>query len=190
MQVWSYVIVVDDGGAPNFERPATTLAICKPSIRRKAKVGDLVIAFTGQSLCWEPHAVRWAGIVAESLPFKDYWDDPRFQNKKPNVARTKPDNIYYPKGSELLQIKNEKHGPKNVTTDLRGERVLIFKPSWKFNYTSPDAVLPEKFGLRITGVRRGHRKRTISPAQWCELKAWLDSAPRDRQVQNLSGRDC
>jgi hypothetical protein len=54
MIVWSYVITVDGGGAPNFLPPATTLTLCKPKIRQRARRGDLVIAFNGQSLHPEP----------------------------------------------------------------------------------------------------------------------------------------
>ncbi|MFG1463139.1 hypothetical protein V5F77_09555 [Xanthobacter sp. DSM 24535] len=54
MNLWRYVITADNGSAPNFESPATTLAICKPRIRRHAQVGDLVVAFAGGP---------WGGIL-------------------------------------------------------------------------------------------------------------------------------
>jgi hypothetical protein len=171
MKVYSYVIVVDDGGAPNFEAPFTTLAICKPKIRHHAEPGDLVIAFTGRTLGPEPHAVRWAGVVAERLTFAEYWRDVRFAGKKPGAA-IMPDNIYSPRGAFLDQIKNEKHDQGNIATDLGGEYVLVFKQSWYFGPTT--SVLPQKFGLRIIGGRRGNRVTTISNEQWCELKEWLD----------------
>jgi Nucleotide modification associated domain 2 len=179
MKVYSYVIVVDDGGAPNFERPFATLAICKPKIRLKAEPGDLVLSFTGRSLWSEPDAVRWAGVVEERLTFGDYWNDKRFANKKPGAAKTKPDNIYYPEGQKMLKIENEKHGPKNARTDLSGRYVLVFDPYWKLNYRSREAILPEKFGLRIVGQRQGHRVTAISKEEWRELKKWLNHAPRD-----------
>jgi hypothetical protein len=190
MKVYSYVIVVDDGGAPNFERPYTTLAICKPKIRLKAEPGDLVLAFTGRSLWSKPDAVRWAGVVKEQLTFEDYWNDPRFANKKPGVAKTKPDNIYYPQCLKLLQVENEKHGPKNVATDLSGRYVLVFDPSWKLNYKLPAAILPKKFGLRINGQRRGYRVKTISTERWRELKRWFNNAPRDCGKPTSTSRKC
>jgi hypothetical protein len=45
MRVHRYVIATDAGSAPNYDPPAVTLAVCKPGIRKKAKVGDLVRAF-------------------------------------------------------------------------------------------------------------------------------------------------
>lgn len=65
MRAWSYVITCDGGSAPNFAAPAVTLVVCKPRIRSKARVGDLVLAFNGKPLASNPHSVRWAGIVGE-----------------------------------------------------------------------------------------------------------------------------
>ena len=171
MRVFSYVMVVDDGGAPNFEVPFTTLACCKPRIRLNARPGDLVVGFTGQPLSLEPHAVRWAGIVREQLSFAEYWNDSRFQNKKPGIADM-PDNFYRPFGSELVQVENPKHAPGESERDLSGRFVLVFDPRWYFGPSDP--VLPAKFGLRIVGGRRGHRLAEISSQCWSELRLWLD----------------
>lgn len=43
MAIYSYVLRFDDGKAPNPYWGVCTLAICKPVIRRTAKVGDWVI---------------------------------------------------------------------------------------------------------------------------------------------------
>jgi hypothetical protein len=172
VKVFAYIIVVDDGGAPNFEAPLATLALCKPKIRCHAQQGDLVIGFTGRKLGPEPHGVRWAGIVAERLTFAEYWRDARFARKKPGRA-IMPDNIYCPRGSAHVQVGNPKHGPDAARTDLGGEFVLVFNPSWYFGPTAP--VLPEKFGLRIVGGRRGHRVTSFSSDEWRKLRAWLDT---------------
>lgn len=44
MTLYSYIVPVDDGAAPNPFFGACTLVICKPRIRRVAKVGDWVVA--------------------------------------------------------------------------------------------------------------------------------------------------
>ena len=41
--IYSYVLRTDDGAAPNPLWGTCTLTICKPVIRRTAKVGDWVI---------------------------------------------------------------------------------------------------------------------------------------------------
>jgi hypothetical protein len=97
MKVWTYVITVDRGAAPNFEPPETTLTVCKPGIRKWAKPGDVVLAFNGKRLnSTDTDSVRWAGVVSEVISLTDYWNDPRFDMKKPGGRPGTPDNIYRP----------------------------------------------------------------------------------------------
>jgi len=42
-KIYSYVLKIDDGAAPNPYGGVCTLTICKPIIRRKSSVGDWVI---------------------------------------------------------------------------------------------------------------------------------------------------
>ncbi|WP_301408840.1 hypothetical protein [Pseudomonas aeruginosa] len=102
MRIHTYVIATDAGSAPNYDPPAVTLAVCKPRIRKKAKAGDLVLAFAGSKV--NPisgHSVVWAGIVSEVLTFTEYWNDRRFVSKKPERTVV-PDNFYKPIGNGLL----------------------------------------------------------------------------------------
>ncbi len=179
MRVWRYVITVDRGAAPNREPPMTTLTICKPRIRRQARKGDLVVAFNGAALNRdEPHAVRWAGLVSEVIPLKDYWRDVRFRGKKPEQHGGRrsggfADNIYRPTfEGHLAQVANETHGSIDADTDTGGLNALVLEPAWHFGPAV--AVLPERFGLRIAGGRRGHRLSEIDALTWRELEAWLD----------------
>ena len=41
--LYSYIVSYDHGNAPNPDFNICTLAICKPVIRRCAKVGDIVL---------------------------------------------------------------------------------------------------------------------------------------------------
>ena len=61
MRVWRYVIRKDDGSAPNYEPPFTTLAICNPRIRKGAQPGDLIIAFAGREIAPERILTAWSG---------------------------------------------------------------------------------------------------------------------------------
>jgi hypothetical protein len=49
-RIYFYKLTVDDGGAPCVEDGLLSLAICKPFIRVKAKVGDVVFGFAANSL--------------------------------------------------------------------------------------------------------------------------------------------
>lgn len=181
MKVWTYVINCDDGGAPNFEPPTTTLAVCKPRIRRGAHKGDFVLAFNGKKLNpREPDSVRWAGVVSEVISLQTYWDHSRFKGKRPQAFEGQrrgglEDNIYRPtpKG-RLEQVENDKHGPDCTQRDVGGVNALVLEPSWYFG--SKVAVLPEHYGLRMDS----HRRRVDRPPHEIDettshkLKKWLD----------------
>lgn len=184
MKAYAYVIATDRGSAPNYEPPCATLAVCKPDIRRCAPIGSLVLAFTGSEISPEPHAVCWAGVIEDRLTFAQYWDDPRFDGKKPYRSAT-PDNIYRPNGKHIIQVPNTTHDDGNVVTDLSGQYVLLFDESWHFGAAGP--ILPSDFGLRMTGGRRRHRVHELSTLQWAALRTWLNQV---RVSGPASGKTC
>jgi hypothetical protein len=172
VRVHTYVIRWDAGSAPNYDPPFITLAVCKPRIRKKAEVGDLVLAFAGKPVNpLEPHTVVWAGIVAEKMSFSDYWDDRRFAGKKPDRS-DHSDNFYRPVNGGLLWVENEVHGPEETNKDTGGLFVLGFSPSWRFGANGP--AMPTEFGLRIVNGRRGERVSELSGPESKRLKSWLD----------------
>ena len=189
MRVHTYVIVVDSGAAPNYDKPFTTLAVCKPRIRRKAAVGELVLAFAGQKVNpYEPHTVVWAGIVAEKLTFAEYWNDQRFAAKKPDRTPT-PDNFYRPtKDGGLMWVENPVHEADAMQHDTDGLYVLAFSPIWRFGANGPP--LPADFGLRMTHGRRGERVADITESEWRRLEAWLDSHAQMEKGPSSPGRRC
>jgi hypothetical protein len=131
--------------------------------------------------------VRWAGVVSEKLTFADYWRDPRFAVKKPrNTPRS--DNIYRPIGDVLRQVRNKVHAEGNAATDLGGEFVLVFKEVWRFGSAAP--VLPEEFGLRMTGGRRGHRVTQIDDTNWKALRQWLRAQRVRRESDDGASDGC
>ena len=132
MRVNTYVIATDAGSAPNYDPPFVSLAVCKPRIRRKAGVGELVLAFAGRAVNpFEPHTVVWAGVIAARMPFADYWQDKRFAGKKPDRS-AHPDNFYRPIDGGLAWVDNPTHGPEATQHDTSGLYVLLFEPAWRF----------------------------------------------------------
>lgn len=185
MKAYIYVIATDRGSAPNYEPPCTTLAVCKPDIRRCAPIGSLVLAFTGSTISRQPHAVCWAGLIEDRLTFAQYWDDLRFEAKKPHWSAT-PDNIYQPDGMHFRQVPNTTHNAANAATDLSGKYVLLFKETWHFGAAGP--ILPSEFGLRMIGGRRKHRVHDLSSARWVALRQWLNR--QLRASATTSGNKC
>ncbi|MGQ0560199.1 MAG: hypothetical protein ACT4OE_11590 [Sphingosinicella sp.] len=180
----------DLGSAPNFEPPTATLAICKPRLRRSAIEGDAIISFNGAHLSSEPHSIRWAGVVSEVLTFEQYWDDGRFEAKKPSHSSV-PDNIYQPVDGILKQVANSIHGPDNIITDLDGRNVLIFDRAWYFGELEPG--LPEHFGLWMVGNRRTEPCHLMTDSEWDEIRRWLDRQDQMQPSQfggSCKPRDC
>jgi hypothetical protein len=189
MKVWRYVIVVDCGSAPNFGPPLTTLAICKPRIRKGAQPGDLVLGFAGKPIASDPHKVVWAGFVSEKLTFAQYWRDPRFRRKKPQ-ATPHPDNIYRTGAVGLIQVPNSVHDAGSIATDERGRFVLVLNPAWHLDLRI--SSLPEQFSnLRLSpNNRRGHRVSDVPPHVAAELLAWLQSRADGDPRGGTSGLSC
>src|ERR1700758_4385988 len=98
MTLYSYVVARDYGFAPNPFYGVCTLATCKPAIRKGAGIGDWVVGTGGAANKLTGHLV-YAMQVTEALSFDEYFADPRFQEKKPDLSgslkRAFGDNIYY-----------------------------------------------------------------------------------------------
>ena len=118
MKLYSYVVARDYGFAPNPFFGACTLATCKPIIRRKAQIGDWIVGTGSATKGCRDHLV-YAMRVAETMSFNDYWSDPRFRAKRPNlrgsIKQAYGDNIYH-RHSEDAPWEQE---------DSRGEQVPL-----------------------------------------------------------------
>ncbi len=98
MKLFSYVIARDYGFAPNPFFGCCTLATCKPNIRRVAEIGDWIVG-TGSAARTRKGVLVLAMCVTETMKFNEYWEDIRFQQKKPrlsgSIKQAFGDNIYH-----------------------------------------------------------------------------------------------
>src|SRR6266851_8012960 len=98
MRIYSYVVARDYGFAPNPFFSFCTLATCKPMIRKTAQVGDWIVG-TGSKTCGLGGFLVYAVKVAETCTYDQYWEDPRFLVKRPNLRgslkQAYGDNIYH-----------------------------------------------------------------------------------------------
>ena len=85
IRLHTYVVATDLGLAPNPFHSVCTLAVCKPVIRRTARVGDWILGMGSKARGNRGRAV-YAMQVAEILDFEAYWCDPRFHAKRPDPA--------------------------------------------------------------------------------------------------------
>ena len=88
--IYVYKMTHDMGFAPNPCHGQLTLATCKPTIRRCAKVGDWIAGWTAKDVHTksgvkhfaEPKLVYLAKVT-EILPLEEYWE--KFPQKRPKL---------------------------------------------------------------------------------------------------------
>ena len=141
MNLYSYVITRDFGFAPNPYFGLCTLATCKPVIRKKCNVGDWVAGFGGSSTPVRGRLV-YLMKVTETLTFNQYWNDPRFEKKKPCFNKSSKccygDNIYHRENEHDWQQEFSHHSYEdgvnhiNLEHDTQTDRVLISDCFWYF----------------------------------------------------------
>lgn len=132
-KIYRYVVQYDGGSAPNPCDGYCSLAICKPAIRRTAKIGDWLI---GLRSGMNDHLI-YAMKVEEILPLGNFWEDRRFKSRRPDFSLLS-DNIYRPDGAgSLNQVHNYVHDDGNVLRDRSGKNVLLSERYWYFGRKSP-----------------------------------------------------
>lgn len=175
MTVYSYLVEHDLGLAPNPFGKYCTLAVCKPEIRKSKKlaIGNWVIGTgskalevtTGKKLIGK---LIYAMAVEEKINLEDYWNDERFQYKKPIMNGTLVtmfgDNFYH-KDEEGKWIQEDSAhcmldgtcNPEHFKKDIRGENVLI---SQHFFYFGNNAPLIPKHLIKVCHSTQGQKKLT------------------------------
>ncbi len=170
-RLFSYVVARDFGFAPNPFHGYCTLCTCKPQIRRHAIIGDWVLGTGSKNHGRESHVV-FAMRVTETLTFGEYWRDPRFLVKRPDLRASKKrafgDNIYCedPENGAWRQLDSHHSwadgspNPNNVKRDTNPNRVLISDDFIYWGGYGP--LLPAQLrgaGNDIRQPGRGHKCR-------------------------------
>lgn len=152
MKYYSYIIPRDYGFAPNPNFGYCTLADCKPLIRKGAQVGDWIAAFGSATTPYREKLVMLMQVT-ETMDFDSYWEDSRFQIKRPvfnkGIKYAYGDNIYHHVDGEWVQEPSHHRSIDgsvnlvNLYRDTKVNRVLI---STNFFYFGNHAVpLPKEF---------------------------------------------
>jgi len=181
MTMYSYIVARDYGFAPNPFGGYCTLATCKPLIRKNAKVGDWVIGTGAKTKFNLAGKLIFAMKVVEKLSFDSYWNDPRFQFKKPflrgSLKSCYGDNIYHRNDDRWHQenshhsFPNGKQNEKNTATDTRWPYVLI---SNHFYYLGENCVeIPGSLKRFVCHTGRLHKKVSEGSAE--KLVYWLET---------------
>lgn len=160
MPVYAYKITRDYGFAPNPFGQYCSLACCKPHIRKKAMVGDWIIG-TGAVENGLLNNLIFFMKVTEKITFQEYWDDKRFNYKRPilngSLKQIHGDNLYYKHNNVWLQLDSHHSfhdgasNEKNQKQDLSGDYVLI---SNYFTYLGDNyCKIPDIYREVCPGIR-------------------------------------
>lgn len=172
VKLFSYVVARDYGFAPNPFYGFCTLATCKPKIREKAEIGDWIIG-TGSRKHDRGNFLVYAMCVSEVMTFSEYWNDPRFRCKRPNLRGSLKqcygDNIYskdetgnWHQQDSHHSFEGGKQNCSNLHHDTRVDRVLISNDHYYY-WGGEGLEIPEKFrnynGEDICKQGVGHKNR-------------------------------
>ena len=176
MRLFSYCIPVDDGAAPNPFWGICTLTICKPVIRRVAKVGDWIAGVGSMRMGYAGQLV-YAMKVSDVKTLREYDDHCRkhLLGKIPDISSTDfrrlvGDCIYDFSGKKPIQRRGV-HNENNIPRDLGGSSSLL---SDHFYYFGDNAIdIPS----HLTGIIRqgqGHRS-TSNESLKNDFVDWIES---------------
>ena len=180
-RLFSYVVYLDAGFAPNPYHGYCTLACCKPHIRRSARVGDWIVGIGAASKGRGGKAV-FAMQVIETLSFEDYWEDQRFEAKRPRMdagpIEAVGDNIYHPDrqtGNWIQEYSQHSDTDCNacdsiMSKDLSVDRVLVGE---SFVYWGGDGPLLPLFAGEPLFAGQGHKFK-YRPEVVAEFLDWYD----------------
>jgi hypothetical protein len=186
MKVYSYVVARDFGFAPNPFHGYCTLATCKPDIRERASIGDLIVGT--RKAPFGSHVIFFM-FVTEILSFQEYWNDNRFRAKQPNfnssIKNAFGDNIYH-LDEHGHWIQEDSHHTfedgtvceKNLRTDTKSNRVLISNDFAYWGSSSPS--LPEN----LQALARGGRGYKVNFADEfkTQIRVWAS-----QQIRGVRG---
>jgi hypothetical protein len=168
-KIYSYVLRIDDGAAPNPFWGLCTLTICKPAIRQNAQIGDWVIGTGSKNTKLKDgniydfsNRIVYAMKITNIKTLKEYdtFCNKELQKKIPkwktNDWRLRVgDCIYdYSKGLEP-SIRKSVHNEENLKKDLSGINSLLSDHFYYFGEKS--RPLPVEL-RELIKKNQGHKK--------------------------------
>jgi hypothetical protein len=168
--LFSCVVRSDDGAAPNPFGEICTLVICKPSIRRKAEIGDWIIGTGSKNspIGDMRGKVVYVMKVTEKLTMEEYdtYTKKFLPVKIPEMSscesHSKFGDSIYDFSCRPPRMRQGVHREKNRQKDLGGLYALLSKHFWYFGHNVKGYKLPDNL-QQIVQQGRGHRSRLNEP---------------------------
>lgn len=177
--LFSYVVRHDDGAAPNPYWSVCSLAICKPKIRKKARLHDWIVG-TGSKNSpvgdVSQHVV-YAMKVTRRITMRDYDRIARTElpGKLPDWTnadfRRRVGDSIYDFSTTPATIRRSVHDERNRKKDLSGEYVMLSTHFWYFGERAVE--LPGDL-RSIIKTGQGH-KRIEDQAIIARFQQWIEA---------------
>lgn len=183
MHLFSYRVEHDFGLAPNPFGGTISFAVCRGDIRSNKfmQIGDWLVGTGSVSMKNEGRLI-YAMKVEEIISFDEYWNDPRFQYKKPYLKGTLVqmygDNFYHTVDERMVQEPSAHSNPdleqriKLYNKDVKGKRVLLSKTFYYFGDNCP--LIPAELQT-ICSSGRAYKYKKITEEQIKSFVSWLES---------------
>lgn len=183
MHLFSYRVEHDFGLAPNPFGGTISFAVCRGDIRSNKfmQIGDWLVGTGSVSMKNEGRLI-YAMKVEEIISFDEYWNDPRFQYKKPYLKDTLVqmygDNFYHTVDERMVQEPSAHSNPdleqriKLYNKDVKGKRVLLSKTFYYFGDNCP--LIPAELQT-ICSSGRAYKYKKITEEQIKSFVSWLES---------------
>lgn len=183
MHLFSYRVEHDFGLAPNPFGGTISFAVCRGDIRSNKfmQIGDWLVGTGSVSMKNEGRLI-YAMKVEEIISFDEYWNDPRFQYKKPYLKGTLVqmygDNFYHIVDERMVQEPSAHSNPdleqriKLYNKDVKGKRVLLSKTFYYFGDNCP--LIPTELQT-ICSSGRAYKYKKITEEQIKSFVSWLES---------------
>lgn len=198
MRLCSYVVVHDSGFAPNPFWGYRTLAACTPNhMGIRLREGDWII---GTEPVARGSKLVYAMRVSEVLHFDEYFDDPRFQKKKPNVGgewrERCGDNIYRRDSDGRWQQSWSRHHQSDEHRRRDTKYPYVFVSDHFYYFGEKAAPIPDDcqdLVQRRQGCKCNHDPDTVA-----RLLAWIEAyfapgihgQPRHVEVGRQRQKEC
>lgn len=143
MNIYTYIVPIDDGAAPNPYGGVCTLAICKANLRKIAKQGDWIVGLDSM------FRLIYTMKITTVMTMKEY-DSYTKENLSIKIPNKTSKNVEEQMGDSVYDFSNDEinlrpsvHSRCTKQMDLAGKNVLL---STHFYYFGKETkVLPKEF---------------------------------------------
>ena len=189
--LFSYVVRVDYGSAPNPYHDLCTLVICKPVIRRTANKNDWIVGLGSKDspLGDISNKVAYAMKVTKKMKMKEYdgFCKEKYPGKIPDwnssdYRRLVGDSIYDFSDPLKPKIRKSVHTEKNKERDLGGEYALLSNDFYYFGNK------PEKLPKNLLDIIKdgpGHKSKS-NKIYVEEFIRWISKIPKNKDVEPIN----